>query len=160
MMKANPGRKTVARNKKASFNYALEESFDAGIVLSGTEIKSIRQSRVSFQDGYVEAREGELWLLGVHISPYQQAGIYGRVDPERPRKLLLHKREIREIAARVRERGYTCVPVQIFLEKGRAKVEIALARGKKLYDKRQDMAKRDSDREIQKALRERGRNYE
>jgi SsrA-binding protein len=160
MMKANPGRKTVARNKKASFNYALEESFDAGIVLTGTEIKSIRQSRVSFQDGYVEAREGELWLLGVHISPYQQAGIYGRVDPERPRKLLLHKREIREIAARVRERGYTCVPVQIFLEKGRAKVEIALARGKKLYDKRQDMAKRDSDREIQKALRERGRNYE
>ncbi len=159
-MKANPGRKTVARNKKASFNYALEESFDAGIVLTGTEIKSIRQSRVSFQDGYVEAREGELWLLGVHISPYQQAGIYGRVDPERPRKLLLHKREIREIAARVRERGYTCVPVQIFLEKGRAKVEIALARGKKLYDKRQDMAKRDSDREIQKALRERGRNYE
>lgn len=159
-MKANPGRKTVARNKKASFNYALEESFDAGIVLTGTEIKSIRQNRVSFQDGYVEEREGELWLLGVHISPYQQAGIYGRVDPERPRKLLLHKREIREIASRVRQRGYTCVPVQIFLEKGRAKVEIALARGKKLYDKRQDMAKRDSEREMQQAMRERGRNYE
>lgn len=159
-MKATPGRKIVARNKKATFNYALEESFDAGIVLTGTEIKSIRQSRVSFQDGYVEERGGELWLLGVHISPYQQAGIYGRVDPERPRKLLLHKREIREIAARVRERGYTCVPVQIFLEKGRAKVEIALARGKKLYDKRQDMAKRDSEREMRQAIRQRARGDE
>jgi SsrA-binding protein len=149
------GIKIVARNKKASFNYALDEKFEAGIALTGSEIKSIRQNRVSFQDGYVEDRGGELWLIGVHISSYEQSGTYGKVNPERPRKLLLHKREIREIASRIRERGYTCVPTVIYFKNGRAKVEIALAKGKKLYDKRADIAKRDSDREIRKVLKER-----
>jgi SsrA-binding protein len=156
-MKA-PDRKVVARNRKAAFNYSLEDLYSAGIVLTGSEIKSIRAGRLSFQDAFVEERGGELWLLNTHISGYEQSGTYGRVDPDRPRKLLLHKREIREIASRIRERGYSCVPTQVFLENGRAKVEIALARGKKLYDKRADISKRDSDREIRAVLKERAAN--
>jgi SsrA-binding protein len=148
------GIKVIARNRKASFDYHLEESYRAGLVLTGTEIKSIRANRVNLQDGFVEERGGELWLLGVHISPYEQAGTYGFVDPVRPRKLLLHKREIRQIIARIRERGYTCVPTMVFLERGKAKVEIALAKGKKMYDKREAIAKRDSDREIRQAMKE------
>ncbi len=151
------GRKVVARNRKATFNYALEETFEAGIVLTGPEIKSIRANRVNFQDGFVEVRGGELWLMGMHISPYEQSGIYGRVDPDRPRKLLLHRKEIRQIGSRIRERGYTCVPVSLYLVRGKAKIEIALARGKKLYDKRADIAKRDSDREIRQTIKERAR---
>jgi SsrA-binding protein len=148
------GTKVIARNRKASHDYHLEETYRAGIVLTGTEIKSIRANRVNLQDGFVEERSGELWLIGVHISPYEQAGIYGYVDPVRPRKLLLHKREIRQIIARIRERGYTCVPTMIFLERGKAKVEIALAKGKKIYDKREAIAKRDSEREIRQAMKE------
>lgn len=155
---AESGRKIVARNRKASFNFALEETFDAGLVLTGAEIKSIRQNRVNFQDGFVEERDGEMWLMGVHISPYEQSGTYGAFNQDRARKLLLHKREIRQIGAKIRERGYTCVPTMIFLERGKAKVQIALAKGKKLYDKRADIAKRDSDREIRQRLKE--RNYD
>lgn len=153
----NEGIKIISRNRKASHDFALEESFRAGIALTGTEIKSIRGNRINLQDGFVEERDGELWLLGVHITPYEQAGVYGYVDPMRPRKLLLHKREIREIISRIRERGYTCVPTMVFMERGKAKVEIALAKGKKLYDKRASLAKRDSDREIQQALKDRSR---
>jgi SsrA-binding protein len=151
------GIKVIARNRKASHDYHLEETFRAGIVLTGTEIKSIRANRINLQDGFVEERDGELWLIGVHITPYEQAGIYGYVDPIRPRKLLLHKREIRHITSRIRERGYTCVPTMVFLERGKAKVEISLAKGKKLYDKRDAIAKRDSDREMRQALKERFR---
>jgi SsrA-binding protein len=151
----NDGIKIIARNRKASHEYFLEETFRAGMVLTGTEIKSIRANRINLQDGFVEERSGELWLMGVHITPYEQAGVYGYVDPLRPRKLLLHKREIRQIISRIRERGYTCVPTMVFLERGRAKVEIALAKGKRLYDKRATIAKRDSDREIRQALKER-----
>lgn len=151
------GRKVVARNRKATFNYSLEETFEAGLVLTGPEIKSIRANRVNFQDGFIEERDGELWLIGMHISPYEQSGIYGRVDPDRPRKLLLHRKEIRQIISRIRERGYTCVPTSLYLVRGKAKLEIALARGKKLYDKRADIAKRDSDREIRQTLKERYR---
>ncbi|MBE2181891.1 MAG: SsrA-binding protein SmpB [Anaerolineae bacterium] len=151
------GRKVVARNRKATFNYALEETFEAGIVLTGPEIKSIRANRVNFQDGFVEERGGELWLMGMHISPYEQSGIYGRIDPDRPRKLLLHRKEIRQIISRIRERGYTCIPTSLYLVRGKAKLEIALARGKKLYDKRADIAKRDSDREIRQTMKERSR---
>ena len=149
------GIKIISRNRKASHDYAIEETFQAGLVLTGAEIKSIRANRINLTDGFVEERSGELWLLNVHISPYEQAGIYGRFDPLRPRKLLLHRREIAQIISRMRERGYTVVPLMIFLERGRAKVEIALAKGKKLYDKRQAIAKRDSDREIRQALKER-----
>lgn len=154
MAKDTSGRKLIAKNRKASFNYELGERFEAGLVLTGSEIKSIRANRITLTDGYVEERDGELWLMGVHIAPYEQASIFGHADPLRPRKLLLHKREIARIVDRLRERGYTAVPTQVYLERGRAKVEIALAKGKKLYDKRDDIAKRDAERQIQRALRD------
>jgi SsrA-binding protein len=153
----NDGIKVIARNRRASHDYFLEETFRAGIVLTGGEIKSIRANRINLQDGFVEERGGELWLIGVHVTPYEQAGTYGYVDPMRPRKLLLHKREINHIINRIRQRGYTCVPTMVFLERGKAKVEIALAKGKRLYDKRETIAKRDSEREIRQALKERSR---
>jgi len=149
------GIKIIARNRQASHEYSLEERFEAGIVLMGSEIKSIRNNQVNLRDGFVEERGGELWLLNVHITPYEQAGIYGRTDPVRPRKLLLHKKEIAQIISRIRERGYTCVPTTLYLKNGRAKVEVALGRGKKLYDKRESLAKRDADREMRQALKER-----
>jgi SsrA-binding protein len=151
----NDGIKIITRKRDAAHEYFLEESFRAGLVLMGSEIKSIRAGFISLQEGYVEERGGELWLMGTNIRVYEQAGIYGLVDPMRPRKLLLHKREIAQITSRIRERGYTCIPTMIFLDKGRAKVEIALAKGKKLYDKRQAIAKRDADREIRAALKSR-----
>lgn len=151
------GIKVISRNRKATHEYHLEAFFRAGLVLTGGEIKSIRANKISLQDGFVEERGGELWLIGVHIAVYEQAGRYGTSDPLRPRKLLLHKREIAEIISRIRERGYTCIPTMVFLDRGRAKVELALARGKKLYDKRQDVAKRDSEREIRQALKEQTR---
>jgi SsrA-binding protein len=149
--------KVVARNRRAGHDYFLEDRLEAGLVLVGSEIKSIRQGKVSLQDGYVEARQGELWLLNVHIAAYEQAGIYGRVDPMRPRKLLMHRKQIRELNARMRERGYTVVPTMVYLKDGRAKVEIALAKGKRQYDKRETIAKRDSEREVRQALKERHR---
>jgi SsrA-binding protein len=149
------GRKVITRNRKASHDYHLEEFYQAGLVLQGSEIKSIRQNRISLQDGFVQERDGELWLLGVHISPYEQAGIFGHSDPLRPRKLLLQKREIARIITRLRERGYTAVPTQVYLERGLAKVEIALAKGKRMHDKRQTIAKRDAEREIRRALKDR-----
>ncbi|MDX2160618.1 MAG: SsrA-binding protein SmpB [bacterium] len=152
------GIKVIARNRKASHDYHLEHTYQAGIVLTGGEIKSIRANKISLQEGFVEARDGEIWMIGVNISPYEQAGIYGYTDPMRPRKLLLHKKEIAEIISRIAERGYTCIPTMVFLQKGRAKIEIALARGKKQYDKREAIAKRDADREIRQALKERFRD--
>lgn len=146
--------KVIARNKKAYHDYHLEDSFDAGLVLMGSEIKSIRANKVSLRDGFVQERDGEMWLMNVHIATYDEAGIFGHSDPLRPRKLLLHKREIAEISARIRERGYTVVPTSLYLQNGRAKVEIALARGKKQYDKRETIAKRDAERQIRRALKE------
>src|SRR3954452_4824982 len=138
------GIKIIARNRRASYDYHLEKSFHAGLVLQGAEIKSIRANRINLQEGFVQEREGDLCLMGVHISSYEQAGIYGYVDPLRPRKLLLHKKEIAQIVGKIRERGYTVVPTAVILKRGRAKVEIALAKGKRQYDKRADLAKRDS----------------
>lgn len=149
------GIKIIARNRRASHDYHLEETYQAGLVLVGSEIKSIRANRINLQEGFVQERDGELWLMSVHITPYEQAGVYGYVEPLRPRKLLLHKKEIARIISRVRERGYTIVPTMVFLQRGRAKVEIALAKGKRQYDKRADLAKRDSDRQIRQALKER-----
>jgi SsrA-binding protein len=148
------GIKVITNNRRAGFHYSLGDRYRAGIVLTGSEIKSIRRNQINLQDGFVEERDGELWLLNVQITPYEQAGIYGRVDDRRARKLLLHKKEIAQIISRVRERGFTCVPTMVFLERGRAKVEIALAKGKKDYDKRDDIAKRDSDREIRRVMKE------
>jgi SsrA-binding protein len=149
------GRKIITRNRKASHDYHLEDTYEAGLVLTGTEIKSIRANQINLGDGFVQEQGGELWLLNVHITPYKQASMFDAVDPMRPRKLLLHKREIARIIDSLHERGYTVVPTMIFLERGRAKVEIALAKGKKLYDKRQSIAKRDAQREIQRALKDR-----
>ncbi len=154
-MTEGEGIKVIARNRRASHDYHLERTYEAGLVLRGSEIKSIRANRINLQEGFVQEREGELWLMNVHISPYEQAGVYGYVDPMRPRKLLLHKKEIAQIMSKIRERGYTVVPTMVFLQRGRAKIEIALAKGKKQYDKRADLAKRDSDRQMRQALKER-----
>jgi SsrA-binding protein len=147
------GIKIIAKNKKASHDYVLEDKFQAGLVLTGSEIKSIRGNRVSLREGFVQERDNELWLMSVNIAIYEQASIFGHSDPLRPRKLLLHKREIAQIVSRMRERGYTVVPTMLYLQKGKAKVEIALAKGKKMFDKRDAIAKRDSDRDIQRALK-------
>jgi SsrA-binding protein len=148
------GVKVIATNRKAGRDFHLEDRREAGLVLMGTEIKSIRAGRVNLSDGYVQPRDGELWLFNVHIAPYDPAGRYGH-EARRPRKLLLHRREIDRLTARVHERGYTIVPVRLYLKGGRAKVEIALARGKRKYDKRQAIAKRDAERDIDRALKER-----
>lgn len=149
------GKKIVARNRRASHDYNLGERYEAGIVLTGSEIKSIRANKISLQDGFVQERDGELWLMGTHIAPYEQGGAFGHTDPVRPRKLLLHKKEIARIISRLNERGQTAVPTQVYLKRGLAKVEIALAKGKKQYDKRHDIAKREADRSIQRALKDR-----
>ena len=149
-----PGIKVVATNRKAAFDYHLEDRYEAGLLLMGTEIKSIRAGRVNLKEGYVQPRDGELWLTNVHIAPYDPAGGRGH-EPRRPRKLLLHRREINRLISRVQERGYTIVPLRLYLKGGRAKVEIALARGKRQYDKRQTIAKRDAQREIERVLKER-----
>jgi SsrA-binding protein len=151
-----PGIKVVATNRKASRDFYLEERREAGLVLMGTEIKSIRAGRVNLSDGYVQPRDGELWLLNVHIAPYDPSGRYGH-EPRRPRKLLLHRQEIDRLTSRVQERGYTIVPVRLYLRGGRAKVEIALARGKRKYDKRQAIAEREAQQQVERELKERDR---
>ncbi len=148
------GKKVITRNRKARHEYHLFDTYEAGLVLMGSEIKSIRANRINLRDGYVQERDGELWLMNVHISSYEQAGIFGHSDPMRPRKLLLHKREINKIIRQIQERGYTTVPTMIYLERGRAKIEIAIARGKKLHDKRDTIAKRDAERQIRRTLKD------
>lgn len=147
------GRKIITTNRKASFNYTLMQSYEAGIVLMGSEIKSIRENRINIQDSFVQERGDELWLHNAHISPYDRATHFGHTDPVRPRKLLLHRKEINTILSKMRERGLTVIPTTIYLEKGRAKATIALAQGKRLYDKRQDMATKDANRQIERALK-------
>jgi SsrA-binding protein len=148
------GRKTIASNRKARHDYEILDTYEAGLVLMGSEIKSIRAGHVNLREGFVQPREDELWLLNVHIASYEQASVFGH-EPLRPRKLLLHRKEINRIMSRIQEKGLTVVPLMIYLVKGRAKVEIGLARGKKLYDKRENLKKRDSDRQIQRSMRER-----
>jgi SsrA-binding protein len=145
--------KQVASNRKALHDFLIEDTFEAGIALTGTEIKSIRAGRVNLRDGYVLIRDGEAWLLNVHISPYD-FGNRENHEPRRERKLLLHGREIRKLHSKVAERGWTIVPLRLYLKMGRAKVEIALARGKRLYDKREAVAERDMDRELRRAVKE------
>ncbi len=148
--------KRVAENRRARHDYFLEDKLEAGIALTGTEIKSVRQGRVQFKDAYVSIRNGEAWIKAMHISPYRQGNIFN-VDETRDRKLLLHKHEIRKLYDKVRLKGYTLVPVRMYLKGGRAKMEIATARGKDLYDKRQTSKNRDAAREMQKALKYRSR---
>ena len=149
----NEGIKIIARNKRASFDYHIEDSYEAGLVLYGSEIKSVRMNRVNLADGFVQEKDGELWILNVHISTYDQASHFGHTDPMRPRKLLLHKREIAQVIDWIREQSHTAIPVKFYLSRGRAQIEIGLAKGKKLYDKRQDIAKRDSDRQVHRILK-------
>ena len=148
--------KIVSNNKRANFDFHLEDRFEAGLVLQGTEIKSIRAGQVSLQRGFVQPRNGELWLMETHIAAYEH-GNRDNHDPKRPRKLLLHRREINKIIEALELKGLTVVPTKLYLKGGRAKVEIALARGKKKYDKRQDIAKRDDERRVERALREKYR---
>lgn len=149
------GRKIVSTNRKARHDYELLDDFEAGIVLLGSEIKSIRAGKVNLREGYVQVRDGELWLINTHIAAYDQAGQFGH-DPLRPRKLLLHRKEIDRIVSRVQEKGLTIVPTVMFLTRGIAKVEIALARGKRQYDKRETLRKKASDRQIERSLQQRG----
>ena len=144
------------RNKRATFDYEILEEFVAGVVLVGTEIKSIRAGKCNLKDSYVEIRNGEAFVQGMHISPYEQGNIFNK-DPLRPKKLLLHKAEIRKFLAKVMQKGYSIVPLQVYLKNGRVKVEIALARGKKLYDKRDDMAKKEAQRDIERSVKDRMR---
>ncbi|MGC9400379.1 MAG: SsrA-binding protein SmpB [Anaerolineae bacterium] len=143
----------VARNRKAWHDYEIEDTYEAGIVLKGSEIKSVRDSRVSLKEGYVMPRDGELWLMDVHIAPYDQAGIWTH-NPKRPRKLLLHRREIDRLTSAVQRRGYTIVPLRMYISGKYAKVEIALARGKRKYDKRRAIAERDQERRVRRAWKE------
>lgn len=152
-MSQSGGKKVIAQNKRAKFEYELQDRFEAGLVLQGTEIKSIRNNQVNLQRAYVQARGSELWLIEAHISEYKQ-GNRENHDPVRPRKLLLHKKEITKILDGLQQKGLTCVPTILYMKNGRAKVEVALARGKKLHDKRQSVAKRDSDRQVERALRQ------
>lgn len=148
------GVKVVATNRKARFEYFLLEKYEAGISLQGSEIKSIRAGQISLAEAYVQTDGVNAWLMNAHIAPYEQANRFNH-DPKRPRQLLLHKREIKEMWEAVRQKGMTIVPVQVYLKDGRAKVEIALAKGKKLYDKRQDIARRDQAREMDREQKER-----
>lgn len=148
------GVKVVARNRKARHDYEITDTYEAGIILVGSEIKSIRAGRINLSDGYIQEINEELWLLGVHISLYEQANQFGHQDPIRPRKLLLHKREIAQVMTWIRENTYTAVPLSLYLKRGIAKVEIGLARGKKLHDKRADIAKREANRQIKRAIKE------
>lgn len=149
---AGSAMKVVAQNRKARHEFHIEESFEAGLVLTGTEVKSLRKGQGSIVEAYVQAAGGELWLVGCNIPPYEHGNIHN-VDPVRRRKLLLHKREIEKLAGAVSRKGYAIVPLQVYFKNGRAKVEIGLAKGKKLYDKRQDLKQRDQQREIDRALR-------
>jgi SsrA-binding protein len=150
------GIKIVATNRKATHDYSIEDRFEAGIALLGTEIKSIRAGQANLREGYVQVRGDGLWLVNTHIAPYDPAGREGH-DPLRPRRLLLHRKEIAKLLSRVQERGYTIIPLKIYLKDRRAKVEIALARGKRQYDKREAIAKREAGRQIERALKERSR---
>jgi SsrA-binding protein len=152
--KDNPEVKVVARNRKAYHDYTIEDTFEAGIALIGSEIKSIRAGRVNLRDGYAAVENGEVWMYNVHIAPYDPASRYGH-EPRRKRKLLLHKREIARLERRVQEKGYTLVPVRLYLRGNLAKVELALARGKRQYDKRAALAEREARRRAERAIRER-----
>ena len=148
--------KTVAQNRKALHDYDILERVEAGIVLTGSEIKSVREGKVSLQEAYARPERGELWLLGSHIGRYGPATHFGH-EPGRPRKLLLHRSQIRDLARQVSEKNLTLVPLRLYLKDGLAKVELGLARGRRQYDKRQAIAKREAEREMQRAVRARSR---
>lgn len=144
--------KIISQNKKAYHDYFVEEKYEAGVELFGTEVKSIRAGKVNIKEAYCDIKDGEVFVVGMHISPYEQGNIFNK-DPLRPKKLLLHKREILKLFGLVSQKGYTLVPLQIYLSNSRVKIEIGLCRGKKLYDKRDDMARNDAKRDMERAFK-------
>jgi SsrA-binding protein len=151
---AGQERKVIARNRRARHDYHIEDVVEAGLVLTGTEVKSLRAGRASLTDGFAQITDGEMWLLGVHIPEYTH-GTWTNHEPRRPRKLLLHRKEIDRLASKTAERGFTIIPLSLYFSGGKVKVELAVARGKRTYDKRQDLAQRDAAREVERALRRR-----
>ncbi|NJK39412.1 MAG: SsrA-binding protein SmpB [Oscillatoriales cyanobacterium RM2_1_1] len=154
MAKESNGYKIVSDNRKARFLYEILETYQAGIALYGTEVKSIRAGRVNMQDGYALIRNGEAWLLNIHISPHEIASGYFNHEPRRNRKLLLHRQEINKLMGQVEQKGLTLVPLKMYLKEGRVKVDIGLAKGKKLHDKREDIKQRDDKRAMQRAMKQ------
>lgn len=144
--------KLVANNKKAYHDYFIEDKYEAGVVLHGTEVKSMRMGKCSIKEAFIRIENGEVFAYGMHVSPYEKGNIFNK-DPLRVKKLLLHKQEINKLAGKITEKGYTLVPLQVYFKDGKAKVEIGLARGKKLYDKRQDIARKDQRREAEKEFK-------
>jgi SsrA-binding protein len=155
MAETSDGFKIVSDNRQARFRYEILETYEAGVELKGTEVKSIRQGKVNLRDGYALVRNGEVWLLNVHISPYDTASEYFNHDPRRTRKLLLHRQEIRKLIGKVEEKGLTLVPLKMYLKRGRVKVTIGLGRGKKLFDKRESIKEKDAKREMARMMKNR-----
>jgi len=153
MSENDSGYKVLSDNRKARFLYDILETYEAGLQLMGTEVKSIRAGKVNLQDGYALIRNGEAWLINVHISPYTSSSLYFNHDPRRTRKLLLHRQEIRKLIGKVEQQGLTLVPLKLYLKRGLVKVSIGLAKGKKLHDKREDLKRRQDQREIQRAMK-------
>lgn len=149
---AKDNKKIIANNKKAFFDYFIEDKYEAGIELVGTEVKSLRMGKCSIKEAFVRIQKGEVYVYGMHISPYEKGNIFNK-DPLRPRKLLLHRHEIRKIEGQMAQKGYTLVPLNVYLKGSLMKIEIGLAKGKKLYDKRQDIAKKDQRREAEKQFK-------
>jgi SsrA-binding protein len=149
-----PAREPTVDNRRARFEYEFLERFEAGIALTGTEIKSIRTGQISIAEAYARVRDGELWLLGMHVPPYKQ-GSFSNHEPNRPRKLLLHRSEIDRLAAKAAEKGFTLVPTRLYFKRGKVKIDIALARGKKLWDKRRETKERDAKRDMAREIRAR-----
>jgi SsrA-binding protein len=148
-----PVGKILAKNRKATYDYFIEDKLEAGIVLKGTEVKSIRQGKLNLKDSYASIDEGEVYINNMHISPYEQGNIYN-VDPTRKRKLLLNKREITKLLGYIKQKGFSLVPLSVYLKNGKVKIELGVARGKKNYDKRADIAKRDAERRIRQHMSE------
>lgn len=149
---AKESMKLVANNKKAYHDYFVDEKFEAGLVLHGTEVKSLRLGKCSIKEAFIRIENGEVWVYGMHISPYEMGNIFNK-DPLRPKKLLLHKYEINKLLGKIKEKGFTLVPLQVYFKDGKAKIEMGLCRGKKMYDKRQDIAKKDQRREAEKEFK-------
>lgn len=152
MAKGKDTRKLVANNKKAFHDFFIDETYEAGIALHGTEVKSMRMGKCSIKEAFIRIEKGEIFVYGMHVSPYEKGNIFNK-DPLRVKKLLMHKYEINKLAGKIKEKGYTLVPLQVYFQDGKVKVEVGLARGKKLYDKRADIAKKDQQREAQKEFK-------
>lgn len=146
------GEKQVAANRKARHEYFVEETYECGLVLHGTEVKSMRQGRVNLKEAFCQVKGGEMWVIGMHISPYEKGNIFN-VDPLRDKKLLMHKSEIRKLSSQVQRQGYTLIPLRIYLKDGRMKLELGLCKGKQLHDKRDDAAQRAAKRDIERAMK-------